>query len=164
MFAVMFFQTLVLLLLPNLVLGIIGGRRQTDTYPFYVMIANGGFRICGGTIIAPRAILTAASCLYDYDRKQYLDVHEIEVIKSDFTHEDWQDFMDVHSCCRFVVHPTFDPEVFQSPFDLAILKLGNFSLQHTLKTLILHRNSFCNNFGFVSFRLSKVYKRIMFIV
>ena len=52
------------------VLTIYGGD-NVDHYPFFVTVeANRVF--CGGTIIAPDSVLTAARCLYNSNKKRFV--------------------------------------------------------------------------------------------
>jgi secreted trypsin-like serine protease len=91
---------------------IIGGERSPwQTYPFMVSLiehaAPSGrereFHFCGGTLIAPQWVLTAANCVYLQMRPQ--DPKEIDIYlgSSDFTNGDRV------APAQFFVHPQYDP-------------------------------------------------------
>ena len=68
--------------------GIIGGTPAYH-YPFFVIV--GMFdETCGGTLVAPDAIVTAAHCLFYEDENRWARPKEVYVIKSYFTEWHWQ--------------------------------------------------------------------------
>ena len=79
----------------------------------------------GGTIIAPNAVLTVASCLYDQQEKQWAYAKKIFILHGNFhTKNGWN--LACHSCDRLIIHESYvPPDVYGriSPHDIAIIKL-----------------------------------------
>ena len=110
----------------------IAGGKPAEFYPFYVFIFSVGAaadrKPCGGTIIAPNVLLTAAQCVAQKHPQ------EIFVVKKDFTKIGWDEGRDkVLFIKNYLVHPDYVP--WNYPFshvhnDVALLYLnGSLDLE-----------------------------------
>ena len=97
-------------------------KMSTFQLPFFVMIATNGVPACGGTLVGPRIVLTAAHCLYNYESARWFDDREIEIIRSDFTDESWSRNSQSHPIKKFVPHERFEPHVLLCPYDIALVQ------------------------------------------
>ncbi len=87
------------------------------TYPWQViLIANGRFT-CGGTLISPEFIVTAAHCVYKNDAS------DLQVIlgRHNYTQANTEPTEQIRKVARTFIHPDFDINVLNH--DLALLKL-----------------------------------------
>ena len=100
-------------------LGIIGGK-NAQSYSFFVFVGHGDDS-CGGALLTPYMVITAASCLFDRKRKQWPSPEQIYVLHGDFKNE-----LNVkyYSCERYKPYPAFDPTVKgPAPFNIALVRL-----------------------------------------
>ena len=68
----------------NNIEGIIGGT-PTVLYLFFVEVRTDFWRFCGGTIIGPNLVVTAAKCLFNPRWKKWAYHKKVTVLKDDFT-------------------------------------------------------------------------------
>ena len=104
---------------------IVGGQQAPiDDWPWQVLVQgttpSGSALTCGGSIIAPRWVLTAAHCLVDEDGVSYTE-HGLEysvVYGNDRPHGDWGVSAD-----RLIPHEGFDPSNLTD--DIALIRLAD---------------------------------------
>ncbi len=106
---------------------IIGGTALTESYPWMVGIYNNNGLYCGGSLIAPYWVLTAAHCLDEID--PYFNSLKITTNQTKLN-----DFNGVETIKvkRFIQHPAWDTYNYDSPNDLALLQLEQPSKQQTI--------------------------------
>lgn len=96
---------------------IVGGTRvRGDNYPWIVNldIGNDGYKNCGGTLVAPDLVVTAAHCVNrDPSASNY-------TVRRTQDNGFWKG--ETSSVREVVVHPDYDPE--RSTNDIALLKLS----------------------------------------
>jgi secreted trypsin-like serine protease len=100
---------------------IIGGSpAPTNAYPWFVLLADDQFSFfCGGSLVAPDIVLTAAHCMFAVSPKTYASIRgsgELLTIKSMYIHPDYQidnvthDFMLLKLSSESIVTPVhMDP-------------------------------------------------------
>eukprot|EP00510_Aplanochytrium_minuta_P006746 CAMPEP_0184037526 /NCGR_PEP_ID=MMETSP0955-20130417/40567_1 /TAXON_ID=627963 /ORGANISM="Aplanochytrium sp, Strain PBS07" /LENGTH=398 /DNA_ID=CAMNT_0026325691 /DNA_START=144 /DNA_END=1340 /DNA_ORIENTATION=- len=90
-------------------------------YPYFVGLNLDGFGLfCGGSLIAPSVVLTAAHCLEDFSQ---LDVtSDVTVIIGLYDTTDNAEVNDVLAVTAMRLHPNYDPETTEN--DFALLKLA----------------------------------------
>ena len=103
---------------------IVGGQEaRIDQWPWQVLVVgtapNGGKLTCGGSIIAPRWILTAAHCLVDDDRTNYTEYGlEYSVVYG----QDRPLGRGGLAADRLIPHEAYDPSTFSN--DIALIRLA----------------------------------------
>ncbi|XP_074029799.1 trypsin-7 [Leptinotarsa decemlineata] len=116
-----FSQTYVFLLLFGVVysanirptLKIVGGSNASiEDYPYQISLQFYGRHGCGGSILNPLFILTAAHCIFDVNSEQ-ISVR----VGSSYRNSDGE----VYAVSKIYKHPLFDLSTFD--FDIALLKL-----------------------------------------
>ncbi|MEZ6119467.1 MAG: trypsin-like serine protease [Pirellulaceae bacterium] len=99
---------------------IVGGRNTTtDEYEAVVALEYNGRQICGGTLVAPDTVVTAAHCVDEGIASQY----QVISGRTDLRTNAGQ----VHRVTSMITHPDYDPESHNA--DIAILQLASSSTQ-----------------------------------
>jgi len=110
---------------------VVGGRAIDVTRaPWHVLVRqdNGStYSICGGVIIAPARVVTAAHCVYDLNLGERVPPRKLSIRAgiSDFRRPHAGDEEQRRDVARYRVHPGFrlyDP---RSPDDVAVLELSS---------------------------------------
>lgn len=97
---------------------IIGGIDPTESYPWMVGIYDNKDLYCGGSLIDPYWVLTAAHCLDNAG--PYVNQLSVKINQTKLT-----DFNNIENIKikRFIQHPAWDMKNYDSPNDLALLQL-----------------------------------------
>ena len=105
------------------IFAIIRGHR-TPNYPYFVRLELPS-KFCGGTLLAPNAVVTSASCLYYEQSNRWVAYQEVHILKSDFSKRNWPKNARRYSCERYVTHGSYNPYMNGGlqPFDVAVVKL-----------------------------------------
>jgi len=106
---------------PNVDNRIVGGKTTEDIIPWQVALVRPNYPeypFCGGTIICPRFILTAAHCL-----RYVRSTKHIEVLAREHDLEDDNDHATIHQVRSIHIHPSYHRGILR--FDFAILDLQN---------------------------------------
>jgi secreted trypsin-like serine protease len=98
---------------------IIGGNdADNGEYKFYVQLFSGSSGLlCGGSLIAPNVVLTAAHCFVD--QLAYVSVGSYELASKYGKEEGYAEHATI---IDLVVHPSYNPEI-ALDYDLMLLKL-----------------------------------------
>jgi secreted trypsin-like serine protease len=111
---------------------IVGGDavKTKDTYPWMVALVNRGFRpargqFCGGSLIAPQWVITAAHCPYGNDPEDF-DV----VLGLIDLYEEKAERIPIE---EIIIHPNYDPNT--SDFDIALLRLAKAAKQKPIQLI-----------------------------
>ena len=101
---------------------IIGGTQATiDEFPYQVSLRRNGDHYCGGAIISPWHILTAAHCVVNVMKPPYRDI-SIQT-GSSVSYGKWGDR---HFIRRVVVHPNYSTSEDASfANDLAVITVSS---------------------------------------
>jgi len=111
--------------------------QNDDTWRFIVAIKEYNGQYCGGSLISPNWVLTAAHCLVDDDGIPYTPTVNDTVGTGHYN----LNSMTNNVVKRFIIHPSFDINTFDS--DIALIELDTnvtavtpiaYDVSHTLST------------------------------
>ena len=108
-------------------------------YPFFVTINTGFDWTCGGSIIAPDTVVTAASCLFNFQRQKWIPAEFIRVIEIDFINDFLIKEEEFIPCRSYKTHEFYNPFMNDhfNAFDIALIKLdGCISVNKPLTSII----------------------------
>lgn len=93
---------------------IIGGAPANTEYPFMVSLQSGGWHFCGGSLISPNTVLTAAHCVESSSTRSF----DVVIGRSDLSSTEGQrvDVSQIH------IHPNYDTYSIDS--DIAVVRLA----------------------------------------
>ncbi|AUS79482.1 serine protease [Actinoalloteichus sp. AHMU CJ021] len=95
---------------------IVGGEDATEGYEFSAALINDGRHACGGTVIAPEWVLTAAHCMVSYEPADI----DVRVGSVDRTQGG-----EVVPSAEIIIHPDYDDsEVTRVDADIALIRLA----------------------------------------
>jgi secreted trypsin-like serine protease len=114
---------------------IIGGIDPTESYPWMVGIYNSQEIFCGGSLIDPYWVLTAAHCLDGIDPI----FHNLEITTNQIKLNDFNNIEKI-KIKRFIQHPLWDTNNYDSPNDIALLELEKPSTQKTISMVSTSEN------------------------
>lgn len=101
-------------------LSIIGGRPATHKYPWIVNIQGLGTNFCGGILLNPTTVLTAAHCV------QNMPIRELSANRHDMKLTPQADGAKTFRARSMHLHPNWDPRTMSH--DVAIIKVNDYSL------------------------------------
>ncbi|XP_045480934.1 trypsin-2-like isoform X1 [Harmonia axyridis] len=101
---------------------IVGGTKVESRllYPFQVSVRYRTEHVCGGTIIHPRFILTAAHCAYNQEK--VLNIQEFTIIVGDLSVYEWSNSTIYRDVWKRHQHPRYFSTLIQN--DIALLELS----------------------------------------
>jgi len=103
---------------------IVGGKfSKPHVYPWLVGIKLRGRQSCGGSIIAPQWILTAAHCIFDPHGKP-VKASDLTVVVGDFSQAKKEKNEKNVTVSEATQHEKYTPGKPDSDFDIALLKLS----------------------------------------
>lgn len=114
---------------------IIGGSDPTESYPWMVGIYNSQEIFCGGSLIDPYWVLTAAHCLDGIDPI----FHNLEITTNQIKLNDFNNIEKI-KVKRFIQHPLWDTNNLHSYYDIALLELEQPSNQKPISMLSTSNN------------------------
>ena len=91
-----------------------GSEARAGEFPFIVSLQGNSGHFCGGSLIAPDVVLTAANCV-GWNFKVVIGLHD----RNDFSRSE------VHSVKRITVHPSYNPGTMD--YDFAVVELNTRS-------------------------------------
>ena len=95
---------------------------EAETYPWFTALYEGSSRTCGGSLVAPDFVLTAANCIIGVDANS-LEVHIGALTYTVANNGDqYNEYRDVSAIFQ---HPDYDPV--PSDNDYALLQLSGAS-------------------------------------
>jgi hypothetical protein len=91
---------------------IVGGQPvKSGSYEWMVSLQDGGDHYCGGSLISPTYVLTAAHCLYGYPKPEAVKIGLDRLSGKGITRK----------VRRVILHPDYDGD---SPADIAVMELS----------------------------------------
>jgi trypsin len=95
-----------------------GTNAAQGEFPFHAILSDNNSYFCGGTLIAPEWILTAAHCIAEANPPLTITLNTINAIQLSGGHQ-------IHSGIEFYVHPAYDDNTLEN--DIALIKLSTTS-------------------------------------
>ena len=112
---------------------IVGGQpADPGEYPWQVMVLPGGF-ICGGSLIHPEWVVTAAHCMFDQNGNPF-SAGQISVRLGEYRRSVNDGTEQIRSVAQVIVHPNYNPA--NNDNDIALLKLTSPGVLNSAVALI----------------------------
>ncbi|CAD7703848.1 unnamed protein product [Ostreobium quekettii] len=106
---------------------IVGGVDSCpEEFPYFVSLRNFGTHFCGGVLIGPDLVLTAAHCVVNAAGTKRTPDVSVGLLDIDDRPGD-RPTVEEFKTCRSIIHAKFDPTALQLGYDIALLELSGQS-------------------------------------
>ncbi|XP_011662030.2 probable threonine protease PRSS50 isoform X1 [Strongylocentrotus purpuratus] len=115
-----------------------GRASETGQWPWQVFIRERNIYVCGGAIVDPQWIFTAAHCVNLFDKSRRSQPSNITVVAGSLHRENYDEGTQVRTAVRHIVHPNYSKEYMLFNYDMVLLKLDRpFEINEHVRTVCL---------------------------
>nr|XP_054748855.1 uncharacterized protein LOC129254382 [Lytechinus pictus] len=115
-----------------------GRASEIGQWPWQVFIRENDGYVCGGVIVDPQWVFTAAHCVTLFDKSRRAQAADITVVAGSIHRETYDEGTQERSVIRFIVHPGYSKESVLFNYDMILLKLDRpFEITDHVRTICL---------------------------